>query len=152
MRKKGITLTVLVVVLTLGVVTSIRSQNAPPKPSDATNAKRSLAIGLLRAINTAELDYKIKYGLYANWEALSTSGGFLEKGLTWAAKNDPQFAEVKLSKAPEVLPGWTLRLNLTADAQHYDLMLQDKEDECVYAAVTNESGLIWQAKNIQCPL
>jgi hypothetical protein len=46
-----------------------------------------------------------------------------------------------------------LRLNLTADAQNYDVLLEDTTDKsCAYAAVTDERGVIRQSKAIDCPI
>jgi len=153
MRNKAIASIAVLLALTLGVAASLRSQNAPARSSDAEHAKHSLAISLLRAINTAEADYKIKHGTYATWESLAASGEFLERGLKRAARNEPQLAGVKLSNGTEILPGWTLRLNLTADGKGYDLLLEDTTDKtCGYAAVTDERGLIRQSKAIDCQI
>ena len=66
---------------------------------------------------------------------------------------DPQRAAAHFSKGPEILPGWTLRLNLTKDGKGYDLLLEDTSDEKRgYAAVTDERGIIRQSKAIDCPI
>jgi hypothetical protein len=153
MRNKAIASIVVLLALTLGVVKSLRSQSTPAKSSDAQHARNSLAINLLRAINTAEADYKIKHGTYATWESLSASGEFLERGLKWGARNEPQLAGVKFSPAPEILPEWSLRLHVTADGKAYDLLLEDLTDKsCGYAAITDERGVIRQSKAIECEI
>src|SRR5262249_32246660 len=79
---------------------------------------------------------------------------------------------------PEILPGWSLRMNVHADGQGYDVMLQDMQDttpkkcwnslkdaltdkecrdalaakKCWYAALTDESGVIRQSKAIDCEI
>jgi hypothetical protein len=151
MRNKGISLAA--VLLTLGLATSLRSQNAPAKSSDADHAKHSLAIGLLRNINTAEADYESKHGTYAAWKTLAASGKFLETSLQQTARNEPQFAHVKLSNGPEILPGWRLRLDLVADGKGYDVLLEDTTDNtCGYSAGSDERGVIRQSKAIDCEI
>jgi hypothetical protein len=46
-----------------------------------------------------------------------------------------------------------LRLNITADGQGYDVLLEDTTDKnCGYAAVTDERGVIRQSKAIDCQI
>jgi hypothetical protein len=55
--------------------------------------------------------------------------------------------------APEILPGWNLRLNVHSDGQGYDVLLRDlTDDKCGYAAPTDESGVIRQRKAIDCEI
>ena len=55
--------------------------------------------------------------------------------------------------APEILSGWSLRLNVTTDGKGYDLILEDMTDKsCGYALVTDERGIIRQSKTIDCAL
>ena len=153
MQKKSFFLPILVVALIIGVAATLRGQNRISPPSDPDHAKHSLAVNLLRAINTAEYDYHSKHGSFASKETLLASEEFKGRGLSWAAKNDPQFANAQISSGPEVLPGWALRLNLTADAKGYDVLLQDTTDKsCGYAAYTDERGIIWQSKTIDCKI
>jgi hypothetical protein len=67
--------------------------------------------------------------------------------------NIPELAAVHFSKGPEILSGWTLRLNLTNDGRGYDLLLEDTVNRaCGYAAVTDERGVIRQSKAIDCEI
>jgi len=151
MRNKGISLAA--VLLILGLDTSLRSQNALAKSSDPHQAKHSLAINLLRTINTAEVDYKVKHGTYAAWETLAASGESLERILQRTARDEPQLANVKLSSGPEILPGWRLRLDLVAGGKGYDVLLEDTTDNaCGYAAGSDERGVIRQSKAIDCEI
>jgi hypothetical protein len=153
MRNKAIASIVVLLVVTLGIADSLRSQNEPAKSSDADHARHSLAIDLLRAINTAEVTYKMKHGAFLSKDALLASEEFTRWQMSWAAKHDPQLAHAKLSSGPEILPGWALRLNITADGQGYDVLLEDTTDKnCGYAAVTDERGVIRQSKAIDCPI
>src|SRR5271168_1250153 len=143
--------TLIAVLFILTAAAPISSQNATDQAADPDHAKRSLAVNLLRAINTAEMDYKNKHGVYASKDALLASEEFTGRGMAWAAKNDPQLADAHVSNGPEVLPGWSLRLNLAADGNGYDVLLEDIRDKsCGYAAVTDERGVIRQSKTISC--
>jgi hypothetical protein len=151
MRPKSIPL--IVVLLVLASAALLSSQNPPAPTSDADHAKHFVAVSLLRNINTAEVTYKFKHGgSYATWDVLLASDEFhAGKIITLLAKIDPQLADSQFSNGSEILPRWSLRLNLTADGQAYDLMLEDLADKtCGYAAITDERGVIRQSKAIDC--
>jgi hypothetical protein len=153
MRAKSISL--VGVLLVMAVSASSFGQDAPAQTSDPDYAKHFVAISLLRNINTAELSYKSKHGgSYVNWDVLLASEEFhASKVITSLAKIDPQLADAQFTNGSEILPGWSLRLNLTADGQAYDLMLEDLTDKtCGYAAVTDERGVIRQSKAIDCKI
>jgi len=153
MRNKAIAAIVVLLVVTLGIANLLRSQDSSAKPSDPDHAKHSLAINLLRAINTAEVNYKMKHGAFLSKDELLANEEFSGKAMAWAARNDPHLAGAHLSNGPEILPGWALRLNVAADGQGYDVLLEDTTDKnCGYAAVTDERGVIRQSKAIDCPI
>src|SRR5579859_2666491 len=89
----------IVALLLFAAATPLSSQNAPAKTSDADHAKHSLAVNLLRAINTAEVVYKNKHnGLYAAWDVLLASEEFRSsKSMQWVAKIDPELANAQFS-------------------------------------------------------
>jgi len=143
----------ILLALFLGMSAPQYAQNAPVHSDNPDHAKRSLAIKLVRAINTAELDYKFKHGVYATWDTLVTSEDFTSRGIKWAAQNDSQLANLQFSKGSDILPGWRLRLNLTVEGKGYDLLLEDVTDkQCGYAALTDERGVIRQGKAIDCEI
>lgn len=153
MRTKSVLFSIVLVALLITTAKTLRSQNAPHPSSDTDRAKHVMAISLLRGMNTAEAEYKVKHGAYASKNALLASDEFKGRGMTWAARNNPQLAHVAFSNGPEILPGWALRLNVTTDGQGYDLLLEDTTDKtCAYAAVTDERGVIRQSKAIDCPI
>jgi hypothetical protein len=120
---------------------------------DRERERRSLAANIVRAINTAEANYKRDHGSYATWDALLANGDFSENGTKWASEALPTVAHAMYGPGPEIVPGWKLRLDLSKDGAKYDLLLQDANDtKCGFAFVSNESGLIWQAKNLDCPV
>jgi hypothetical protein len=153
MRKHRVVPSITFFSILLGSSTLQYAQNTPGRSEVTESAKRSVAINLLRGINTAEADYRAKHGAYVPWDILVTAEEFTGLGMKWAARNEPQLANVHFGSAPEILPGWRLRLNLTADGKGYDLLLEDATDKtCGYAAITDERGLIRQSKIIDCPI
>jgi hypothetical protein len=143
----------IAVLLIVAAAAPLPSQNAVDQATDPDYVKHRLAVNLLRAINTAEMDYKNKHGVYASKDTLLVSEEFTGRGMAWAAKNDPQLASAHVSIGPEVLPGWSLRLNLAADGKGYLVLLEDTADKsCGYAAVTDERGVIRQSKTVGCKI
>ena len=115
--------------------------------------RHDFAVHLLRIINTAEATHNIKQGSYASWDVLRTTTEFSGYLLRWGP---PQFRVLSSNHpgpAPEILPGWSLRLDVTADGKGYDAILEDLTDKsCGYAAVTDERGVIRQSKTIDCEI
>jgi hypothetical protein len=140
-------------VLTMGAAVPQFGQDAATASSDADGAKHSLAIKVLRAINTAELAYRTNYGSYARWEDLASSREFTNLGTSLPAGNQARLADAHFSEGPEILPGWSLRLDVTHGGEGYDLLLEDTTDKtCGYAAATDERGLVRQSKAIDCSI
>lgn len=126
------------------------SQTGEQDP-EAGSVRRDTAVNLVRAINTAELNYKLRNGAYADWPALVRNGDFTSEGTKWAPKEFPTIEHLHFGPGPEILAGWRLRLNLTASRQTYDLMLEDELDEkCGYAAIADERGIIREGITIDC--
>ena len=149
MRTRIVFLGVVVVAMTLGAAIPQYGQNAVVEPTDA-DSRHSMAVGLLRSINTVEAGYRVGHGSYVSWDDLLASKEFVEFEKECLA-HIPEFATAHFAKGPEILPGWRLRLNLTQGGQGYDLLLEDATDkECGYAASTDERGVIRQSKWIDC--
>ena len=144
------------VVLLAGILLALpyaQAQKGSPGIPDRERERRSLAINLIRAINTAEANYKKNRGVYATWETLLGSGDFTETGTKWAPESFPTVAHAMYSRGPEIVPGWKLRLSISKDGNAYDLLLEDVTDpKCGYAVVSDERGLIRQGKAIDCAL
>ncbi len=151
MRERKIWLTLFLCGALLAMAIPQRAQSPVAPASTEEHARRSVAVNTLRAINTAEWEYKSRHGSFAGWDVLVGSGEFT--GLHFAVLNEPQPANLRFSKLPEILPGWALRLNVTADGKGYDVLLEDQTDKtCGYAASTDERGLIRQSKVIDCAI
>jgi hypothetical protein len=147
-KAKLILATLLVLLFNLPSSSQNTSVNA-----DAVHKRHFVAVSLVRAINTGAIVYKSNHGgLYPSWATLVTSMEFhAARVLEQVAKYESQLANGQFSDSSEILPGWSLRMNVTADGQAYDLMLQDKsEPDCGFTLFTNETGLIWEATALGC--
>jgi hypothetical protein len=152
MNNYRVILSTVLLVLFLGLLTSQFAQDTPARPEKAGQARRQVAIGLLRTINTAEFGtFYATNRRFVMWQTLlSENHKYFYKFL---AINRLQESGVHFADAPEVLPGWNLRLNVHPDGQGYDVLLRDMTDEkCGYAALTDESGVIRQSKAIDCEI
>lgn len=113
--------------------------------------RRSFAMNLVRAINVAEANYKKSHDGYASWDTLQGNGDFTESGTKWAGESFPTVQHALYGRGPEIVPGWKLRLLISANGNAYDLLLEDVTDpKCGYAVMSDERGLIRQGKAIDC--
>lgn len=152
MRKPALFAPFLVTLIGVAAIHAAPQKSAPPLSSHE-NQRRSFAINLLRAVNTAEVDYLKKHGSYANWEALLAEGYFSQSGTKFASEEFPTVAHAFYSRGPEIVPGWKLRLNVSNNGKSYDALLEDVTDpKCGYAGVTDDRGVIRQSKALDCPL
>ena len=137
-----------VLALTLGILTPQFAQDAPNSTPKPDQARHALAIGLLRAINTIEVGEVQQYGSYASWKTLVTHQQ--EYLRNWFARFNPQESGMRFPDSPEVLPGWNLRLNVHANGQGYDVLLEDLTDkDHGYAALSDERGIIRECNWLQ---
>ena len=151
MKKNQVILSTVLLVLFLGVLTSQNAQDVPTGAEKSDRPRHEFAVNLLRTINTAEVGELSNYGSYASWQTLlAHQPRYLNQFL---AMNYPQEGDLQFGDMPEILPGWSLRFNVHADGQGYDVRLQSLTDKtCWYAALTDESGVIRQSKAIDCEI
>ncbi|MGB7730388.1 MAG: hypothetical protein WBL50_20340 [Candidatus Acidiferrum sp.] len=150
-KRKVAALSLLCGVLTLSTV---RAQRQPsPTAQDRDRERRSLAVNIVRAINTAEAHYKQTHGSYATWTTLTSNGDFTDSGTKWAPASMPTVGHAMYGPGPEIVPGWKLRLTISKDGSAYDLLLEDVNDpKCGYAVISDDRGRIRQGMAIDCPL
>ncbi|SRR5713226_1268255 len=148
MNKHPIILSAALLVLAAGGLTPHFAQDASTPPTKSGQERRQVTIALLRTINTDELTYKYKYGSYAIWGTLlSDAPKYFEEFLSMHGLLQ---SNVRFGDAPEILPGWNLRLNVHIDGQGYDVLLEDETDkEHGYAALSDERGIIRECKWLQ---
>jgi hypothetical protein len=137
MKKYGLILNIVFLVLLLCVPLQF-AQNAPAEPD--SEERQDQALGLLRTINSAEAMEFSDHHSYASWQTLAEDQAEYIKQCT-------QENGIRLGVAPEVLPMWSLRLNVSAGGKGYDVRLQDLADKQQgFVALSDESGIIWRGK------
>lgn len=136
------------------ITTAAHAQRQPsPTVQDRQREQRSLAVNIVRAINTAEASYKKNQGAYATWATLVGNGDFTNTGTKWAPESVPTVAHAMYGSGPEIVPGWKLRLTVSNNPDAYDLLLEDVNDtKCHYSVGSDDRGLIRQSRVIDCPL
>jgi hypothetical protein len=146
MKKLLVIFGVVFSALLLGGSTLQFAQSVP-----ADQGRHRMAISLLRLINTAEATHRSKNGSFVAWKTLlSSHSEYFDKFLEI---NGLQNAKQHLADAPEILPGWNLRLSVHADGQGYDALLRDTtDDKCGYATLTDENAIIRQSKAVDCEI
>jgi hypothetical protein len=151
MKKHLFISSTLLLVLLLAVQTPQFAQDTSARSSKADQERRMVAISLLRSINTVEVTHQTTNGSFVVWKTLvSDQPEYFDKFL---AMHGLQKANAHFSDAPDILPGWNLRLNVHLDGQGYDVLLRDMtDDKCGYAALTDENGVIRQGKAIDCEI
>jgi hypothetical protein len=149
MNKRLLILCTVLLVFLFAVQTPQLAQDSSAGPAKSDQERHSVAIGLLRTINTAEVGEFSKYGAFSSWPTLLThQPKFFDDWVARFYSEGGHFGDM-----PEILPGWSLRLNVHADGKGYDVRLQDLTDKtCWYAALTDESGVIRQSKAIDCTI
>jgi hypothetical protein len=145
---------VLCAALLFGAWRSVSAQRQPTATlQDRQREQRSLAANIVRAIDAAEKNYKIKKGGYVSWDTLVNNEDFTNMGTKWAPETLPTVAHAMYGSGPEIVPGWKLRLTIAKDGNAYDLRLEDVNDpKCRYAIISDDSGYIRQSQSISCPL
>jgi hypothetical protein len=147
---------VLGIVLCTGLLfgSSASPQKKPsPTIQDRLREQRSLAVNIVRAINTAEANAKRKTGAYSTWQTLYSTEEFTSSGTKWAPESMPTVRNAMFGPGPEIVPGWKLRLTISKEGNSYSLLLEDANDaKCRYAIVSDESGIIRESRSIDCPL
>jgi hypothetical protein len=149
MNKPLVILRTGLLVFLFGVQTPQFAQDTAAGPAKPDLERHSIAVGLLRTINTAELGELSKYGAYSSRPILLAHQPKFFDG--WVARFYSENPRAHFEDGPEILPGWSLRLDVHADGKGYDVRLQDLVDKtCWYAALSDESGVIRQSKVIDC--
>jgi hypothetical protein len=147
---------VAVIVLCVGLLccSNVSAQRkASATLQDRQREQHSLAVNIVRAINTAEANAKQKNGAYVPWETLYNKGEFTDAGTKWAPESVPTVKHAMYGPGPEIVPGWKLRLTISKDGNAYSLLLEDANDpKCRYAVVSDQTGIIRESRSIDCPL
>lgn len=146
MKKFQIILSAALLVLVLGVLASLFAQDGSTGPEKPDLRRRSIMVGLVRTINTAEVSEQATYGSFASWQSLLAHQQSLNEWLTNSYSRDPN---VRFGSGPEILPGWNLRLSVQSDGSGWVVMLADAQDKNEFTLLSDERGVIWECKPLQ---
>ena len=148
MKKHCIVLSTLLLALALGPSQFAQDAPATQKPdTERYTEKRSAMFALVRTINTTEVSDYSQYGSFELWQTiLERHGKDLNQWLTQFYSHD---ASVHFADAPEILPGWNLRLTVPSDGSGWVVMIEDTNDKNGFAALSDERGVIWECKPLQ---
>jgi hypothetical protein len=117
------------------------SQFAQERPNQQDH---TLVLGLLRTISTAEAADFAERGSYVSWDILREQHlKYLDE---WLATYYSHDSSLHFASLPQVLPGWQVRLSVHPDGKGYDVRVRDLARGPQYAAVSDESGVIWGAE------
>ena len=100
--------------------------------------RRREALTATRLVNTIQLHQFAKLRTYLRHTELAP----------FASTRGTDFLKrLSLNPDEDVVPGWTLTLNLTENG--YWLMIRDKTDPCGFAFIANQEGVIFTAEPIR---
>src|SRR2546429_1983912 len=120
MKKPRYLLSAAVAILLLGLPFSATPQfQNRIEVLQVPGERHHFAVHLLRIINTVEAEHHIKQGSYVSWDVLRTTADFSPLFLTRGYQVGMQVYN-QPGPAPEIFPGWSLRLNVSADGKGYD--------------------------------
>jgi hypothetical protein len=146
-KKLRIILNTPLLVLALGSVAPQLAQDASTGPKGPNLERRSITVGLVRTINTAEVGERATYGSYASWPTLLVhQQQYFNHWVTQFYSRDPN---VHFGSTTEILPGWNLRLMVPPDGTGWVVVLEDAKDATGYAALSDESGVIRECKYLE---
>lgn len=120
---------------------AVVAQSAPPTPEQ--QQKRKLAVNIVRAINTAELNYRMKHNRFATIEELRAAGAFPK-----ADNNSPAMAALAAFVGPDI-GGFYLRLFVAPGGSQFNLSLHDERDKSLWSGFSDDKLLIYTGTVIQ---
>lgn len=113
-------------------------------PTPEQTARRTQGVQVARTVHNAQVNQPgARARKYFSQSELATSP-FGARQTGTAAEF---FKSLNFAPGAEVLPGWELKLDLTADG--YWFSLKDKTDPCGFAFMSNHEGLIFQARPLR---
>lgn len=118
--------------------------------SDPTS-KSSQAVGVVRLVSAAEIDYFHANGRYASFAELVGSKQLARTAMQ-SPEHLPAYRSVNLQSDSEPIAGYVLGLAVTADGTTYKLSLTQKTSKCGFAVFTDERGALYEGKPIDCSI
>lgn len=149
-KAAGMLAAAILTCVTLAIAQVRRPLNRPedkPGAYETVRDSRLIHAHLVRLINTAELDYSLAHGSFADWNELYRSGAAVSAQRRSAADTK----DLALGSGPEVVPGWFLAIVVSRDGKNYQLSLRNLDDkQCQFSFFSDPSGLVYQGNLIAC--
>ena len=116
------------------------------QPQNQREIDREKAINAVRAINTAEYEYRTDHGRFGSWFEVSTFGR------PTPGTPEMTLSQLRIMPGAEITPGYRLTLLVSEDGTAYSVSLHDmKTHGCGLSFFSDQSGLIYQGTIIDCP-
>ena len=113
-------------------------------PTAEQQARRRDGVRIARLVNTVQANQPSGTNRkYLRQDELATSA-YVRKQTD---AQDPFVKSLNFKTGDEVLPGWDLRVDVTANG--YWFVVKDKTDACGFAFISNQDGLIYTAKPLR---
>jgi hypothetical protein len=112
-----------------------------PNETPPQRERRRDALGAARNVNNMQANQPgTGAGRFLRHEDLASSPFALKQ-------SDARFTSLNLTPGQEILPGWTLELQVGDNG--YWFMIKDKTDPCGFAFMSNTDGVIYTAEPIR---
>jgi len=106
--------------------------------------------GVVRLIGFAETAYFRAHGRYVTFAELVQSGQIEQIALeSTAYRAALQLLDLKSDSQP--VPGFTLGLVVAADGRQFKLSLTEPGEKCPVGWFTDEAGILYEGKAVDCP-
>jgi hypothetical protein len=106
-------------------------------------------IGILQLITAAESDYFRAQGRYATFEELIQSGQ-IQRTSTHSSDYSRALQSLQLQTDSQPVAGFTLNLLVSSSGSRFHLSLTLREGKCGVGWFTDEAGVLYQGKAVNC--
>ena len=114
----------------------------------APTPERTLAVQVLRALNTAEVNYAHDAGHFGTWDDLRPVVAKWKSAATKGTWGEA-LQSLNTDSSDDPLPGWKLRVMPAADGKHYTLSMH-KDQQCDVNGFSDDTGVIYLGTSLGC--
>ena len=139
MRKQSIVLAFVLLFVPLGAAFAQQCLHGPGETPEQT-ARRRAALTAARTVNN------IQYNRPGSRDNVFLSHDDLASA-PFAKGMGPSTNGISLDPQSEIVPGWKLTLNVTSNG--YWFMVKDTTDQCGFAYISNQEGVIFSAEPLR---
>lgn len=131
-----------VVVVAIGIL-------AFSQPKSEPDNDHSQAVSVVRLFRAAEIDYFHAHGRYASFPELVKSKQLSQTAMQ-APENLPAYQSLHLESEADPIAAYILGLAVTPDGASYKLSLTQKAVKCGFGVFTDERGIVYEGKAVDC--